>query len=209
MNTPKGTIYIVEDNDSFRKSMVRLLQMYGYKTVAFEAASDFLLQTTLERPGCILLDVRLPDMDGLELQKILKQQRFELPVVFMSGHGDIPMSVEAMKEGAVDFLPKPFDPEDLRDAMIQALVRSRYEMEEEQERAEINVLIDSLTPREKEVMRWVITGMLNKQIAYELGTSEKTIKVHRSRVMQKTKVSSVPELVRLASKVNIEPMGGS
>ena len=206
MNSPKGTVYIVEDNDSFRKSMIRLVQTLGYQTFAYETASDFLSQTSFESPGCILLDVRLPDIDGLELQEILKQKGCRLPIVFMTGHGDIPMSVEAMKRGAVDFLPKPFEPEDLHDAIIQAMVRNTCEIEEANEKSEINGLIETLTPREKEVMRWVITGMLNKQIAYELGTSEKTIKVHRSRVMHKLNVSSVAELVRLAEKVDIAPV---
>ena len=209
MNAPEGTVYIVEDSDSFRKSMVRLVQALGYETVALDSASAFLELTTFEYPGCILLDVRLPDIDGLELQEVLIKRGCRLPVVFMTGHGDIPMSVAAMKKGAVDFLPKPFDPEDLRDAIIQAMVRNTSEVQEEREKEEINARIGTLTPREKEVMRWVITGMLNKQIAYELGTSEKTIKVHRSRVMHKTRVSSVAELVRLAEKVNIEPIDRS
>lgn len=205
MNTVQGTVYIVEDNESFRKSMVRLVGAFGYRTVAFESASDFLTLTKFDNPGCLLLDVRLPDIDGMELQEFLNQKGSLLPIVFMSGHGDIPMSVEAMKKGAVDFLPKPFEAEDLREAIVHALARNSHQMEEEQERTEINALIETLTPREKEVMRWIITGMLNKQIAYELGTSEKTIKVHRSRVFQKTGVTSVAELVRIAEKVNIEP----
>lgn len=205
MNSSKGTVYIVEDNASFRKSMVRLIQTFGYQTVAFENAFAFLSLTTFQSPGCVLLDVRLPDVDGLELQQVLKKKGCRLPIVFMTGHGDIPMSVEAMKRGAIDFLPKPFDPDDLRNAIIQAMVLNTHEIEEEQEKVEINALIETLTPREFEVLCWVITGMLNKQIAYELGTSEKTIKVHRSRVMQKTRVSSVAELVRLAEKVGIEP----
>jgi len=206
MTTLNGTVYIVEDNDSFRKSMVRLIRDFGCQPVAFETATAFLSVPTFQYPGCVLLDVQLPDLNGLELQEILIEKGCRLPIVFMSGHGDIPMSVEAMKKGAVDFLPKPFDPEDLRDAVIQAIIRSAYETEEEREKERINALIETLTPREEEVMRWVITGMPNKQIAWELGTSEKTIKVHRSRVMQKTGASSVAELVRLIEKVNIDPV---
>lgn len=209
MNSSKGTVYIVEDNDSFRKSMGRLVRTFGYQAIVFESAAAFLSENTLQHPGCILLDVRLPDINGLEFQEVLKEKGYRFPIVFMTGHGDIPMSVEAMKKGAVDFLPKPIEPGDLREAIINAMERNSHEMKEEEEKEEINALIETLTPREKEVMRWVITGMLNKQIAYELGTSEKTIKVHRSRVMHKTKVSSVAELVRLAAKVNIEPINRS
>ncbi len=206
MSSSKGTVYIVEDDASFSKSMVRLIQTFGYQTVAFENASAFLSLTSFQSPGCVLLDVRLPDIDGLELLKLLKQKGCRLPIIYMTGHGDIQMSVEAMKRGAVDFLPKPFDPDDLRDAIIQAMVRNTYEAQEGQEKAEVMELVDTLTPREKEVLCWVITGMLNKQIAFELGTSEKTIKVHRSRVMQKLNVSSVAQLVRLAEKVGIDPV---
>ncbi|WP_205749289.1 response regulator transcription factor [Desulfopila sp. IMCC35008] len=205
MDYSKGTVYIVEDNDSFRKSMIRLVQTFGYLAIAFESSTAFLSENTLQYPGCILLDVRLPDINGLELQELLKEKGYHFPIVFMTGHGDIPMSVEAMKKGAVDFLPKPFEPEALQKAINNAIKRNSHEMKEEEEKKEIKALIETLTPREKEVMRWVIAGLLNKQIAYELGTSEKTIKVHRSRVMQKTKVSSVAELVRLAEKINIKP----
>ena len=189
--------------------MVRLVKTFGYKTIEFESASAFLALAAYEYPACILLDVRLPDINGLELQTILKQKEDRFPIIFMSGHGDIPMSVKAMKKGAVDFLSKPFEPDFLREAIDQAIVRNTHETEKRKEKEEIQTLIETLTPREKEVMQWVITGMLNKQIAYELGTSEKTIKVHRSRVMKKTRASSVAALVRLTEKVNIKPKSNS
>ncbi len=205
MSLSKGNIYIVEDDQSFRKSTVRLVRSFGYEVFEFDSAEAFLAETDIRYPGCLVLDIRLPDIDGMDLQVVLQERGCTLPIVFMTGHGDIPMGVKAMKRGAVDFLPKPFDPDELQNAILKALARNSHEVQIEQEREEIKALIETLTPREFEVMRWVITGMLNKQIAYELGTSEKTIKVHRGRVMQKTKVSSVAELVRLAEKVDITP----
>ena len=205
MNAPKAVVYIVEDDLSFRKSMERLIRASGYEVVAFESANPFLSQATIRHPACLLLDVQLPDIDGLRLQQKLIEKGIHLPIVFMTGHGTIPMGVQAMKDGAVDFLPKPFETEDLLSAIEKALERDVHDVQEELEKKKINALMDTLSPREKEVLRWVITGKLNKQIAYALGTKEKTIRVHRGRIMHKTKVSSVAELVRLAEKVNISP----
>lgn len=205
MNTSRGIVYIIEDDASFRKSITRLIHAVGFETEDFESASSFLSDAVVQSPGCLLLDACLPDVDGLSLQQILAEKAPDLPIVFMTGHGDIPMSVQAMKNGAVDFLPKPFETEALLDAVKKALERNIQDRQKTLEKKEIEALIDTLTPREKEVLRWIITGKLNKQIAYELGTSEKTIKVHRGRVMKKTKVSSVAELVRLAEKVNLPP----
>ena len=205
MNASKGVVYIVEDDASFRKSMERLTRGWGYEVVAFESANSFLMQESIRYPGCLLLDVRLPDIDGLRLHQRLIEKGDKLPVVFMTGHGTIPMSVQAMKKGAIDFLPKPFKPEDLLSAITNAIERNIHDVQEGIEKKEIQALIDTLTPREKEVLRWVITGRLNKQIAYDLGITEKTVIVHRSRIMQKTKVSSVAELVRIAEKANIPP----
>jgi len=200
MNNPRGIVYIVEDDASFRKSVARLINASGFETESFESAHSFLTNAVIRS-----LDVLLPDIDGLSLQETLAEKDPNLPIIFMSGHGDIPMSVQAMKKGAVDFLPKPFKPEDLLGALEKALERNARAVRETLETKKINALIDTLTPREKEVLRWVITGKLNKQIAYELGTTEKTIKVHRGRVMLKTRVSSVADLVRLAEKVNLTP----
>jgi len=205
MNTPRGIVYIVEDDASFRKSVARLINASGFETESFESANAFLTGAVIRSPGCLLLDIRLPDMDGLTLQQMLAEKEANLPIIFMTGHGDIPMSVQAMKKGAIDFLPKPFKPEELLGALEKALERNTHDTAEAIEKEKINLMIDTLTPREKEVLRWIITGKLNKQIAWELGTTEKTIKVHRSRVMQKTRVSSVAELVRLAEKVDLAP----
>ena len=205
MNSPKGVVYVVEDDLSFRKSMERLIRASGYEVVACESANSFLVRAPIRHPGCLLLDVQLPDIDGLRLQRELIEKGIRLPIVFMTGHGTIPMSVQAMKDGAVDFLPKPFKTKDLLSAVAKALERDTHDVQEEFQRDQINALIDSLTPREKEVLRWIVAGQLNKQIAYELGISERTVKAHRSQIMQKTRVSSVAELVRLAEKVNISP----
>jgi two-component system response regulator FixJ len=207
MSAPKAVVYIVEDDLSFRKSMERLIRASGYEVVAFESANSFLAQTSIWHPGCLLLDVRLPDIDGLRLQRQLIEKNNTLPIIFMTGHGSIPMSVQAMKDGAIDFLPKPFKTKDLLSAIVKALERDTHNVQEESQKKKINALIDALTPREKEVLRWVITGKLNKQIAHALGTTEKTIKVHRSRIKEKLCVGSVAELVRLAEKVGIRPPG--
>jgi FixJ family two-component response regulator len=205
MNASKGVVYIVEDDASFRKSMERLIRGWKYEVVVFESANSFLAHTNVRYPGCLLLDVRLPDIDGLHLHQALIEKGNKLPVVFMSAHGTIPMSVQAMKRGAIDFLPKPFKPEDLYSAITNAMERNIHDLKEDFEKKEVLALIDKLTPREKEILRWVITGRLNKQIAFDLGITEKTVIVHRSRIMQKTRASSVAELVRLAEKADIPP----
>ena len=198
-------IYIVEDDASFRKSMERLLRASGFEVASFLSANSFLSQRSIRHPACLLLDVRLPDINGLELQQKLTEKGCSLPIIFMTGHGTIPMGVQAMKKGAVDFLPKPFEAKQLRSAIEKALQRDGLNMKKKLQENKINALINTLTPREKEVLRWIITGKLNKQIARGLGTSEQTIKIHRIRVFQKTKVSSVADLVRLAEKANIPP----
>lgn len=203
--TIREVVYIVEDDPSFRKSLDRLIQSSGYEAVSFESANSFLTQASIWRPACLLLDVCLPDRDGFFLQQKLVEQNMSLPVIFMTGHGSIPMSVKAMKNGAIDFLPKPFEREDLFGAISEALERDTRYVKEESRKNKIDTLIHTLTPREKEVLRWIITGKLNKQIAYALKISEKTVKVHRSRVMQKTNVESLAELVRLSEKANISP----
>ena len=208
MSARKGVIYIVEDDQSFRKSVTRLIRASGFEVVALDSANSFLSQRSIRRPACLLLDVQLPDIDGLALQQRLIDEDRDLPIIFMTGHGSIPMSVQAMKKGAVDFLPKPFEAKELRDAVLRALERDIQNLETELQSKKACSLIDTLTPREKEVMHWVITGKLNKQIADALGITEKTVKVHRGRVMEKTGVTSVAELVRLAAKANIPPALG-
>ena len=199
-------VYIVEDDVSFRKSMERLIRVAGYEVEAFGTANEFLTSADIRYPGCLLLDVQLPDTDGLTLQQTLNEKCSILPIVFMTGHGNIPMGIKAIKSGAVDFLVKPFKPDELLTAVREALERSTNDAAEALEKDSVNALIKTLTPRENEVLRYVIAGKLNKQTAFELGTCEKTIKVHRSRIMKKTKVSSVAELVRLAQKVDIQPV---
>lgn len=205
MNTSNAVIYIVEDDASFRKSVVRLIRTAGFKTETFDSANDFLENAAIRYPGCLLLDVRLPDIDGLRLHRLLQRHGCRLPVIFMTGHGSIPMGVNAMKDGAIDFLPKPFKTDVLLSAVHDAIQRNRNDMQKVREQERINARFDTLTPREREVFRWVITGKRNKQIAHELEISEKTIKVHRSRVMVKMQASSLPELVRMAQKVYFSP----
>lgn len=198
-------VYIIEDDPSFRKSIERLVRTSGYDVEVFGSANAFLAQAVIRHPACLLLDVRLPDVDGMDFHRTLVEKDIALPIIFMTGHGTIAMGVQAMKDGAIDFLPKPFEKQDLLAAVGRALERDRHNEQEDTQKQAIQALIDTLTPREKEVLRWVITGRPNKVIADALGTTEKTIKVHRGRVMEKTKASSVAELVRLAEKVNIPP----
>ena len=206
MKTFEQVVYIVEDDASFRKSMERLVRGFGYEVVAFDSASAFLAQESIRHPGCLLLDVQLPDVDGLHLQQKLIEKGFSLPVIFMTGHGTVPMSVQAMKNGAVDFLLKPFTAGNLLNAIANAVERNTLEMTEAFDRKKTAALIDGLTPREKEILCWLVSGRLNKQIAYGLGITERTVKAHRSSIMQKTGVSSVAELVRLSEKAGISPV---
>ena len=205
MSSQEGIVYVVEDDASFRRSLERLLQASGWRVKTFGTAAKFLNQPSLEHPSCLLLDVRLPDIDGMSLPERLEQRNLRLPIVFMTGHGNIPMGVEAMKKGAVDFLPKPFESNELFAALREALARDvDHQNELSRERRALS-LLDSLTPREMEVMRGIIAGKLNKQIAGKMGISERTVKVHRSRVMQKTRVRSVADLVRLAQIAGVSP----
>ena len=198
-------VFIVDDDASVRKSLARLMRSARLRVETFASANQFLERESCEEPCCLVLDVRMPGLNGLELQKVLAEKRRTVPIVFMTAHGDIPMSVRAMKAGAIDFLPKPFDDHDLLTAIRRAIKTDALAKQEEANRADLQRHVETLTPREHEVFRWVITGMLNKQIAFELGVSEKTLKVHRGRVMHKLQVGSVAELVRLAAKVDVTP----
>ena len=200
-----GRIYIVEDDAAMRKSLSRLAASAGYDARIFDSAEAFLSSELDPLPSCLVLDVRLPGLDGLELQERIAEKGIFVPIVFISGHGDIPMSVKAMRRGAVDFLPKPFDDEDLLAAAEKALAQSARLLEDRSRRDHVRSRVQKLTPREHEIMCWVITGKLNKQIAGELGISEKTVKVHRGRVMEKMQVDSVAELVRLAEEAGVDP----
>ena len=198
-------VFAIDDDASVRKGLARLLRSAGYKSEILGSASDFLTCPPHSGPSCVIVDVRMPGLNGLELQKDLIQRRREEQLVFITGHGDIPMCAQAMKAGAVDFLPKPFRADQLLQCVERALARSEDERSRAAEKNKARQLLDLLTPREFEVMQLVTTGMLNKQIAGELGTAEKTVKVHRHRVMQKLAVTSVAELVRLVQKACVAP----
>jgi len=199
------TVFIVDDDASVRRALTRLIKSAGYEVQAFASARDFLDYSRINDagPGCLVLDVRMPGLSGLDLQHELQAANALLPIIFITGHGDIPMGVKAMKEGAVDFLPKPVKDTALLNAVEQALERASRERAAHDEIEDIRRRLDTLTPRELDVLRLVITGMLNKQIAYQLGTVEKTIKVHRARVMEKMEVQSLAKLVRIAERVGI------
>jgi FixJ family two-component response regulator len=203
-------VFVVDDDDSVRRSLSRLLRSAGHQVETFGSAGEFTARTPRREAGprCVVLDVELPGSSGLALHRELSDRPDPVPVVFITGHGDIPMGVQAMKEGAVDFLPKPFEAEDLLDAVDRALERDVTERGRRRRTKEAEARLADLTPREHEVMRHVIAGLLNKQIALKLGISEKTVKVHRGRVMEKMGVSSVAELVRIAERAGVRPAGG-
>lgn len=206
------TVFLVDDDPSVLKSLERLVRAMGYRAQPFGSAREFLESfPNADMPGCLILDVQLPELSGLELQQALTARNFSLPVVFLTGCGDIPMSVRAIKAGAVDFLTKPWQEDALLSAIEQALAKDR---EARDQRAELDALherLATLTPREKEVLALVAAGQLNKQIAAALGTCEQTVKVHRGRVMEKLRVKTLPDLVRLAEKagISVSPQPGN
>jgi FixJ family two-component response regulator len=205
MTVSKPTIFIIDDDASIRKSLSRLLRSAGYQAETFPSAEEFLRREHFDGVGCIVLDVQMPGLSGMDLQEELSKADYHMPIIFITGHGDIPMSVQAMKKGAVDFLTKPFDDKELLRAVKNATEKDGQGRTEYHEVQDIRRRIESLTAREHEIFRYVITGMLNKQIALELKIAEKTVKVHRGRVMEKLDANSVAELVRLAEKGGIEP----
>src|SRR5205809_4269478 len=205
MTVANALVFLIDDDASVRKGVSRLLRSAGYKSEAFESASDFLAREQHAGPTCVIVDVRMPGLNGIDLQETLIQRRREEQLVFITGHGDISMCAQAMKAGAIDFLPKPFRSDDLLGCVERALIRSAEQRRRGAEENEARTLLGLLTPRELEVMQLVVTGMLNKQIAGELGTAEKTVKVHRGRAMRKLNVSSVAELVRLTEKACLAP----
>jgi FixJ family two-component response regulator len=198
-------VFAIDDDASVRKGVARLLRSAGYKSEVFASAADFLARSAHSGPSCLIVDVQMPGLNGIDLQEALIQRRRAEQLVFITGYGNIPMCARAMKAGAVDFLPKPFRADQLLKCVERALARSADERSRAGEKNNARQLLDLLTPREFEVMQLVITGMLNKQIAGELGTAEKTVKVHRGRVMQKLGVTSVAKLVRLVEKACIAP----
>jgi FixJ family two-component response regulator len=204
MNETEPIVIVVDDDVSFLRSTCRLIQTAGFRTLTFASAEDFLQSTLPDRPVCLVLDVRMPGLSGLDLQRHLDRAGKNIPIVFMTGHGDIPMSVQAMKAGAVEFLTKPFHERDLLGAITQSIERSSVTRAEQTRLNNLRGRYNSLTPREREVMTHVVSGSPNKQIASELGTTEKTIKFHRGHVMHKMLVASLPELVRAAIALGIQ-----
>ena len=205
MNKRRSRVFVVDDDRSVRTSLATLLESDDYIVETFASAAEYLAKTPYLGPACLVLDVRLPGLDGLALQRQLLEGGKMEQIVFITGHGDIPMGIQAMKRGAIDFLPKPFDDEALLNAVGQALTRSAEQWQKRDEIGQIRARIATLTPREFEVFRLVIAGLLNKQIAAELGAALRTIKTHRGRVMHKMGVASVAELVRLAQKAGVAP----
>jgi len=201
MTPHPATVLLIDDDSSVRRALARLIKSAGYRVQTFVSAREFLdTMTDTTAPACLVLDVRMPGLSGLDLQRELQTANVTLPIIFITGHGDIPMSVKAMKDGAVDFLPKPVKDKDLLRAIESALTRSIRERAARDELEEIQSRVRTLTAREREVMSLVVKGRLNKQIAFELGTVEKTVKVHRARVMDKMKVESLAELVSLVER---------
>ncbi len=204
MSASSPTVFVVDDDAPVRKALARLLTSAGYHAACFASADEFLeFWNAHPETGCLLLDVRMPGLDGLQLQQALSMSGRPIPIIFITGHGDIPMSVRAMKSGAVDFFPKPFKDDDLLQAVEEALRRCELERADRDERDAVLKRFNTLTPREREVMALVVRGMPNKQIAFELGVSEKTIKIHRGRVMAKMQAASVADLVRASQKIDL------
>jgi FixJ family two-component response regulator len=205
MPQARETVVVVDDDPSVREALGSLIRSVGLQVQLFASAHEFLASPRPNAPACLILDVRMPGLSGLDCQRRLADSGFPIPIIFMTGHGDIAMSVRAMKAGALEFLTKPFRDQDLLDAVQLALERDRIRRSHEQETRTLRDRLASLTPREREVMGWVVSGRLNRQIAGALGTSEITIKAHRARVMRKMEAASVAELVRMAGRLGITP----
>jgi|ERR1051325_820931 RNA polymerase sigma factor (sigma-70 family) len=205
MMQANAVVYVVDDDAPMREALTNLAQCVRLRVEAFASAQEFLRTKRLDVPGCLVLDVRLPDLSGLDLQRQIAEAGMEIPVVFITGYGDIPMSVRAMKAGAVDFLTKPFREQDLLDAIQQALQRDRKMRERRVQVEKLRRRFDSLTARERDVMKLAVGGLPNKQIAAELGMSETTVKTHRHQIMEKMEAGSVAELVRISDRLEIPP----
>lgn len=199
----KAVIFVVDDDDDVRHAVSRLVRSVGLDVETFASAREFLDHAPAAAPSCVILDIRMPEISGLDLQEDLVAAGHTAPIIFVTGHGTVPLSARAFKAGAADFLEKPFEDQTLIDAIHSALERGAQERERRADTDRIHELVDTLTPREREVFGLVVTGLLNKQIAGELGTSEKTVKVHRGRVMKKMQADSLAELVRMAERIGV------
>ena len=203
MNERAPIVFVVDDDPSVRRSIKRLIGSVGLQVELFGSAQEFLLSKRPDAPSCLVLDIRLPGISGLDFQHELAEANIHIPIIFITAHGDIPMTVRAMKAGAVEFLTKPFREQDLLDAIQVALERDRARRQGDAEIAVLRERFESLTPREREVLPWVVSGLLSKQIADAIGTSEASVKVHRSQLMRKMAADSVADLVRMAEKMGI------
>jgi FixJ family two-component response regulator len=204
MSAERSVAFVVDDDVSMREALRNLLRSVGVEVETFKTAQEFLSTRRPDAPGCLILDVRLPGLSGLELQRQLIEEKIQIPIIFITGHGDIPMSVRAMKAGAVEFLTKPFRDQDLLDAVLQALNRDRAARRQRAEVAELRGRYEALTSREQEVMVLVVRGLPNKQIAGALAISEPTVKLHRGRLMHKMEAESLADLIRIAEKLGLE-----
>ncbi|MHC1741565.1 MAG: response regulator transcription factor [Syntrophobacteraceae bacterium] len=204
MSAKDSVVYVVDDDPSVGKAIERLIRSAGHEARVFTSPLDFLDCLGPDAPACLILDVDMPALNGLELQEFLAHEAIPLPIVFISGHGTVPISVKAMKAGAVDFLSKPFNDTELLDAVSHAIETDRRARQDHEHVARLKECAKTLTPRERQVFRLVVQGLLNKQIAFELGTAEKTVKVHRARVMAKMRAQSIADLVRFADRLGID-----
>ena len=202
---PKPIVFVVDDDVSVRESLELMIKFAGWQPETFASAGGFLARPRTEVPNCLVLDISLPDLNGLELQKLIASERTDMPIIFITGHGDVPMTVQAMKGGAVEFLTKPFDDEVLLSAIRHAIKRSAAVLDDQAEITTLRSSYESLTPREQDVMLCVVTGMLNKQIGMKLGISEITVKAHRGKMMQKMKAESLADLVKTAVRLGLAP----
>lgn len=205
MTSSDATVFIVDDDPLILDALKQLIKSVGLGAQTFSSAEEFLEQDLPETPSCLILDIRMPRLSGFDLQDELAKRGLTIPIIFVTGHGSVPLSVRAMKGGAVDFIQKPFEDQDLLDAIHHAIEKDRQTRMEQAEIREIKRRVESLTPRENEVLVLAAAGMLNKQIAYDLGMSENTVKSHRARIMRKMKVASLAELVRLTERAGIRP----